>query len=468
MKTLRYLAANLFALVTLSIFSVSTLSAQTSTPSSLPPTVSETVLANFSGANGMDPADENLVQGLDGNLYGTTQYGGMGQCCGTIFKITPSGTLTTLHAFSGTDGSYLYAGLTLGVDGNFYGATYSGGTSSYGTIFKITPSGTLTTLHNFAGTDGAYPNGALIQGTDGNFYGTTIGGATVPYGSVFKITPSGGLTTLHTFNFTDGAYPTAALIQATDGDFYGTTSNGALNYGTVFKIRSSGTFTSLHSFNSTDGASPEDQLTQIGASFYGTTRLGGANGDGEVFRFNSAGLVVLHSFDVTDGSQPWGSLTHGSDGNLYGTAKFGGAYGGGTVFRVTPSGSLNTIYGFGASNTDGGGPVGGLVQHTSGIFFGTTIGGGSGFYGTLFSLDAGLRPFVGLLPGSGKVGSKVTILGTNLIRVSKVTFNGIVASFTPVSSTYITATVPTGATTGMVAVTTNSGTLKSNQPFRVR
>jgi uncharacterized repeat protein (TIGR03803 family) len=190
-----------------------------------------------------------LVQGTDKNFYGTTEVGGANGA-GTVFKITPSGILTTLHSFDGDDGSGPYAGLVQGADGSFYGTASSGGSNpcGCGTVFKITPSGTLTTLHSFGGTDGTSPYGGLVQGADGNFYGTTEqGGAssTCPVGggcgTVFMIAPSGTLTTLYSFDATpDGAEPWGALVQGTDGNFYGTTEQGgAYADGTVFRLASS-------------------------------------------------------------------------------------------------------------------------------------------------------------------------------------------------------------------------------------
>ena len=132
--------------------------------------------------------------------------------------------MTTLHIFCQgdcTDGAGPKGALVQAVNGNFYGTT-SGGVSS-GTVFEITPAGTLTTLHSFEGADGASPFDALIQATDGNFYGTTTQGGTSTAcsfgcGTVFKITPAGTLTTLHSFESTDGSSPYAGLIQATDGN----------------------------------------------------------------------------------------------------------------------------------------------------------------------------------------------------------------------------------------------------------
>jgi uncharacterized repeat protein (TIGR03803 family) len=244
----------------------------------------------------------SLVQATDGNLYGATYEGGANEF-GTVFKITPSGTLTTLYSFCSvvpgcTDGEYPLAGLIQATDGDFYGTTYGGGASGFGTVFKITPSGTLTTLHSFCSvvpgcTDGEYPKAVLLQATDGNFYGTTYKGGTSGYGTVFELTPSGTLTTLHSVcsvvpGCTDGEYPQTpggpeGLVQATNGNLYGTTVDGGANgYGTVFEITPSGTLTTLYSFCSlvpgcTDGEYPYTGLVQAtDGDFYGTTYGGSA------------------------------------------------------------------------------------------------------------------------------------------------------------------------------------------------
>ena len=228
------------------------------------------------------------MQGTDGNLYGTTYQGGINGH-GTIFKITLSGSLTTLYNFAGTDGGSIYSGLTLGTDGNFYGTTYQGGTNNMGTVYQITPSGTLTTLYNFAGTDGNQPYAGLIQGTDGNFYGTTFLGGANGNGTVYQITSTGTLTTLHSFcsptNCTDGANPYAPVMQAADGTFYGAASTGGHSAeGTIFNITSTGTLTTVYAFTSTDGHHPYGGLALApGGNLYGTTYNGGSANDGTIF-----------------------------------------------------------------------------------------------------------------------------------------------------------------------------------------
>jgi uncharacterized repeat protein (TIGR03803 family) len=453
-----------------------------------------TTLHSFDGTDGASPYAA-LVQATDGNLYGTTLYGGPNSCsypgigtifsCGTVFKITPSGTLATLYSFcsqSGcTDGQFPDAGLIQATDGNFYGTTQLGGANGAGTVFKITPSGTLTTLHSFCSqscTDGGAPYAGLVQGTDGNFYGTTFGG--IANGTVFKITPSGTLTTIYTFCFgCTGANPYAGLVQATDGNFYGTTFFGGANgVGTVFEITPSGTLTTLYSFcpqsGCTDGANPYAALVQAAnGDLYGTTEYG--NSSGTVFEITPSGtLTSLQAFNGPNGASPYAGLVQATDGNFYGTTEQGGAnsctlgsqdVGCGTIFKITPGGVLTTLHSF--DGTDGEYPYAGLVQATDGNFYGTTSGGGANGDGTVFSLSVGLGPFVETQPTSGNVGATVEILGTNLTGATGVSFNGTAATFTVVSASLITTTVPAGATTGYVKVATPSGTLTSNVAFRV-
>ncbi len=428
-------------------------------------------LANFNGSNGADPALESLVQGTDGNLYGTTQNYGA-HSGGTVFKMTPNGLLTTIHNFAGSpDGAYPQGGLVMGNAGNFFwGTTSVGGAFGLGTVFRIDSAGVLIVYHSFGGTDGQYPESTLVEGTDNNFYGTTEQGGAHGDGTVFKITSGGTLTTLYSFAGTDGEAPLAGLVQATDGNFYGTTEEGgAHGDGTVFKITSGGTLTTLYSFAETDGKSPYAALVQAAdGNFYGTTEEGGANHVGTIFEITSAGtLTTLYSFARTDGTNPYAPLVQGTDGNFYGTTADGGDHRRGTVFQITSAGALTTLHSFDIA--DGDNPIGGLVQRTAGGFFGVTSVGGSGVpgFGTVFSLAIGLGPFVKTLPTSGAVGSSVIILGTDLTGSTSVTFNGTAATFTVVSSSEITTTVPSGATTGPVEVDTPSETLTSNVNFTV-
>src|ERR1041384_8022304 len=189
-----------------------------------------TTLYQFGGTDGANPLGGALVQGPDGDFYGTTSVGGTNNF-GTVFKITAAGTLTTLYQFNSGDGADPEAGLVLAGDGDFYGTTSSGGTVNLGTVFKITSAGTLTTLYSFTGQpDGDSPDGGLVQGTDANFYGTTLFGGTSGAcpsgcGTVFQITSIGTVTILHSFNGIDGEAPRfGALALGSDGNFYGTTA----------------------------------------------------------------------------------------------------------------------------------------------------------------------------------------------------------------------------------------------------
>ena len=449
-----------------------------------------TTLHSFRGVDGNYSA-ATLIQATDGNLYGTTLSGGSSTACtdgcGTIFKITPSGTLTRLYSFcaqSGCgDGIGPIGALLQATDGSFYGTTRDGGAHYGGTVFKVTPSGTLTTLYSFCVNsdcpDGEAPYAALLQATDGNFYGTTVSGGAYGYGTIFKIAASGNLSTLYSFNWTDGANPYAALIQAPDGDFYGTTVNGTGFYGagSVFKITLSGTLTTLHSFCSqsqcADGALPyAPLLAATDGNFYGTTNTDGAYEAGTVFKITPAGtLTTLRSFALKeDGQNPYAGLVEATDGNFYGTT-FGGGSGTscsdgcGTIFMITPRAALTTLHDF--DGTDGGNPYAGLVQDTNGTLYGVSVGGGANGDGTIFSLSVGLGPFVKTLPTGSEVGATVKILGTDLTGATSVTFNGTPATFTIELPSVIKATVPAGATTGTLQVVTPSGTLSSNVPFRV-
>ena len=445
------------------------------------------VLLDFNGSNGGYPYQMSLIQGRDGNLYGTTNVGGSNQF-GTIFKVTTAGSLTTLFSFYAGVGINPFTGLILATDGNFYGTTEAGGASGYGTVFKITPSGTLTTLHSFNNRDGAYPISPLIQATDGNFYGTTWYGGNSGQGTIFKISATGTFSTLYSFcalsSCADGALGTAGLVQADDGNFYGTTAQGgnvACNppsgCGTVFRVTSRGALTTLHVFcaiaRCADGESPSALFQANDGSFYGTTNEGGSlacdspYGCGTVFKINSQGtLTTLHSFGFSDGAVPFAPAVQGTDGNLYGTTSQGGLegcmLGCGTLFTITTSGKLSTLHLF--DDIQGGNPYGSVLQATNGVFYGTTEYGGEVNYGIAFSLDVGLGPFVTFVSRFGRTGTAAQILGNGLSTATAVTFNGVPAqSFKVLSDTFMKAVVPPGAISGPVQVTTPTRQLTSNE-----
>jgi uncharacterized repeat protein (TIGR03803 family) len=433
-----------------------------------------TSLVSLEQSQGTNPQFLNLIQGADGDYYGTATFGGSGHQ-GTIFKITAAGSFTVLHNFIVSDGASPHGSLVQLADGYFYGTTELGGAYNSGTVYKMSPKGDVTTLYSFtAGADGAQPFDGLVWASDGNLYGTTDFNGAFDGGTVFKITPKGVLTTLHSFSQTDGASPLGGLVQGGDGSLYGTTQlGGANNYGTIYKITLQGTLTTIHDFNLVDGSDPFAVLVEgLDGNLYGTSSSGGAYDSGTVFKVTLDGtLTTLHSFcsdsGCADGAYPIGALVQANDGNFYGTTTdlVHHVRGHGTIFQISPAGDLATIHTF--DITDGSAPHGGLLQATRGPLYGTTYAGGVYGLGTLYSLDMGLAPFVALPRDFGRVGQTVAILGQGLRQGTSVSFNGSQAKFVVKSNTCIFATVPAGATTGPVKVMAPKGTLTSNKPFRV-
>lgn len=450
------------------------------TSSPLPAQTFTSLVSFLDGAN----LFSSLIQGRDGNLYGVSNNGGTNQR-GSVFEVTPTGTLSTLYSFCSQsnciDGSDPFSVLALGTDGNFYGTTQNGGGNGLGTVFKITPNGAYTVIHSFSGSDGSFPDAGLVLGSDRNFYGVTVSGGASGGGTVFKTTTAGRLSTLYSFTGNaDGDSPLAPLIQGSDGAFYGTTADGGTGSacsgrvggcGTVFKITSGGKFSSLHSFNFTDGEEPLAPLLQAtSGAFYGTTYSGGDShsigffGYGTIFKITSGGTFsTVHKFNSRDGGYLNYGLIQATDGNLYAQDQLGGTTGAGQIFDVTLPRTLTTLYSFVPLFGQAAGDTA-LIQATDGKFYATYGAAPSG----IFSFDVGLRPFVSFVLPTGKVGQSAQILGQGFTGATSVTFNGVPASnFTVTSDTYLTAVVPKGATTGNVVVTTLVGTLTSNVKFQV-
>ncbi len=333
----------------------------------------------------LPPGANNLIQGSDGNFYGLAA-GGDGMCqdvvgppgCGVIFKVTSAGAVSTLYSFqpgpNATENDPIPVSLIQGTDGNFYGTTQQGGIAGTGcvygcgTVFKVTPAGSGTVLYTFDQIHGSSPSGTLVEGTDGNFYGVTSSGGTGSNctavggcGTIFKITPQGSLTSLHSFNATDGDIP-ESLILGSDGNFYGTTeAGGPVGYcpstggcGIVFKITPAGTFSTVYEFEGmSDGTAPNDLIQAPNGNFYGFTGSGNNTIDGSIFQLTPAGaLTTVVVFNGANGAFP-NSLIQGSDGNLYGTSEGeDGIVGrqlsvGGTLFQLSPTtGALLTLYNF--------------------------------------------------------------------------------------------------------------------------
>jgi uncharacterized repeat protein (TIGR03803 family) len=445
-----------------------------------------------------------LVQGLDGNLYGATQSGGnvnktlCPSSCGTIYKITPAGALSIVYSFcslANCGDGFSPASLLLASDGNFYGVTQAGGLSDdncqrgCGTIFKLTPQGVLTTLYYFD-PDNTFSPRQIIQGADGNFYGW----AYQPYYEgfnidVFQTTPQGNVSAIYSLAY--GAYFMLSF-QAPDGVIYGTTDpvgdeHDILTGGTVFAMTPLGALTTIHDFcpdytDCTNGYDPTALFLAADGNFYGTM-YGGGNlnnsacgvgfGCGLIFKLSPDGTAnTLYTF--CPGTGCWDgypiSLMQASDGNLYGLTAASPSGHTGTIFEITRSGAFTNLYNFCAQPgcADGVYPNSSLLQATNGVFYGTTIGSDEADTGgTIFSLSLGLSPFVKTLPTSAGAGKQIYILGTKLTGATQVAFNGVAAKFNVVSPTEITTTVPKGATSGIVTVATPAGTLSSNVNFLI-
>ena len=366
-----------------------------------------------------------LILANDGNFYGVSYSGGANDL-GALYKISPAGVEIILYSFgaSSSDGTQP-ASVIQGSDGNFYGTTVTGGAYGSGscaaslgdclpgdgTIFKFNPTtGTETVLYSFGSTstDGMNPNGNLLLASDGNFYGTTGAGGANSYGAVFRVNPAGNETVVYSFgsnSSTDAKTPSAGLIQGSNGELYGTTTLGGTNgTGAVFQISTGGIESVLYSFGTgtDDGSTPYAPLLQgSDGNLYGTTIFGGAHSRGTLFKVTSGGAEsIVHSFgsSATDGTLPYDAVIEDSSGNFYGSTYSGGANGealcvgattacypgDGTIFMVTSAGVESVLYSFGSTTTDGIYPAGGLILN-NGTFYGVTTEGGLDNDGTLFS-----------------------------------------------------------------------------------
>ena len=325
-------------------------------------------------ALGNTPYSE-LVQASDGNFYGTTVYGGAGLCpnksqggytgCGTIFRMTPQGTVSVLYSFpydtaasTAPSGAFPTAGLIQGADGYLYGVAQDGGLNGYGcngalgcgTMFRISTAGAFKLLHQFCSgdgcpntTEGGRPMAHLVQKPSGALCDTTAEGGYENEGTVFCATTSGGVNTLYDFEYengTDGYDPVAALLVGPDG-----------------------------------------------ATLYGTTASRGANGGGTVFALKNRAMTILYAFSSSGVcNTPQGALIFGADGNLYGTTSAG--VGSGCIFSLATNGTgFDVKYNFPITSNAPGDPVAGLVLARDGMMYGTTL---FGSIEQTFGLDSGV------------------------------------------------------------------------------
>ncbi|HEY6765174.1 MAG TPA: choice-of-anchor tandem repeat GloVer-containing protein [Candidatus Sulfotelmatobacter sp.] len=439
-----------------------------------------------------------ILQASDGNFYGAAQVTDEGVSDpqgGAIFKLTPAGKFTQLFTFSqGTsgflNGNNPATGLAEANDGFLYGTTFNGGKQNDGVLFRISKTGTgFKVLHNFCSSancaDGSVPN-SLLLGQDGNLYGTTqLGGSTTVCGSIgcgtiFRFEPtSGTFAVLHRLaGATDGVEP-LGIIQATNGNFYGVSQGLDLDSFNqdIFQFTPAGKFTVQF----------KSALFDIGIS--GLTQ--GANGNlygafesitaGNINFFEvstkGTGFVPFAPFTTLAGTINIPSLFLASDGNLWDTNFTDSVDPMGSVFSISPKdGAVVQTFAFEGAN--GNSPQVGVIQAADGTFVGTTelggtISGGSSKFadGTVWTLDAGLpapAPAITLLNStSGSVGSTVLINGHSFIGTTAVSFNGVSASFHVLNTQSVSATIPAGATTGPVTVTNAGGKATSTQTFTV-
>jgi uncharacterized repeat protein (TIGR03803 family) len=389
-----------------------------------------TALHTFDVRGGINPSA--LIQASDGGLYGTTTAGGS-TGHGAVFRLVPGGHLETLHSFGAQGGAFPYAALVQGADSFLYGTTGQGADNNYdesGTVFRMSLSGELTTLHTFSFAEGANPYSALIQAADGFFYGTTTLGGVGYYGTIFKIDTADSFSSLYGFNGIDGDQPMGGLVQSPQGDIYGTTFGGGDHgAGMIFRLDAAGQPVPLHSFAGTDGGHPVTALLRAtDGYFYGTALDGGEHNFGVVFRMDAASgeVTTIHSFDNDpDGYQPQSALIQATDGYLYGTTA-GGPDGMGTLFRMDTAGAITTLHAF--HSTDGAGPRG-LIQASDGMLYGTAVQRGplGSEGGVVFRLSNAGVAVNDIEPDSGRAdgGVAVTILGGGFSDNATVVVGGV-------------------------------------------
>lgn len=388
MKSSRFLAPVLFA------FFLTCASAQAQTYK---------VLHTFTGApkDGQFPAG-TLVRDIAGNLYGTTELGGSGTCgqftCGTVFMLNKSGNEVGVFSFNEPDGAFPETGLFRDSAGNLYGTTQQGGVHSCdnnplgcGTVFQLDRTGNKLRYYSFTGgSNGEFPGSTPVV-LSGSLYGTTFEGGNNNYGTVYKINTLGKETVLHKFNHEDCS--PYALTADSEGNLYGVTDISVCNgSGTLFELDTAGNFTTLYEFGGAVGANPESLIFDSQGNLYGTASDGGSNGGGTVFGLSPGNNGMwsgraLYSFCslplCADGNSPRGQLVRDDKtGNIYGVTYWGGAHtncgsglGCGTIFKLDPSGNETVLYNF-TGGSDGANPFGGLIMDTSGNLYGAAETGG--------------------------------------------------------------------------------------------
>jgi uncharacterized repeat protein (TIGR03803 family) len=452
-----------------------------------------TVIHKFDGTDGAMETG-GMTLGADGDLYGDTSEGGGSGGKGVTFKITPTGAETVLHKFTGSsNGASPSGALVPGTDGDYYGAT----SSDPAIVYKVSSAGNFTLLQTLTAAQG-YQGGQLIQATDGSFYGgMKMGGS--GDGTAFKVTPEGVVTVLHKFDGTRGSDPAAGMVEVGSGAFIGTAANGGTNSdGVIYSLTPAGSFAVIRDMDGpTDGSLPGGLTAGSDGNLYGTSANGGGSANcGTIFKVTpSKQFSVVYAFDETHGCHPEGYLTQGTDGKFYGMTNAGGAHDKGVFFSldmglgplvslVTRSGSEGSkvgILGQGFSRSSVvrfGGVAATAIAFTGPTFISATVPADALTAPVIVSTGTNLLTspqvfsvlpaITGFTPASGPVRTEVTITGTGLLQTKKVTFDNVAAtSFTVRSDTEVTADVPSGATTGNIAITTKGGSTTSATSFTV-
>ena len=424
----------------------------------------------------------SLLESPDGNFYGVTSAGGTGtNAQGTVFKFNPgTGQLSLIYTFAAqANGGLPYGSAPIrlieGTDGFLYGSALNDGAFGAGTVYSLSKSGVIKDLHDFCGTLGC-PDGAnpafLMQALDGNLYGVT-GPGQVPTSVLYRLSTKGTFAVLHTFDTTTQPDGTGSygFLQASDGNFYGTTSAGAQNnpYDTVLEFKpASGAYAILHGFDYPNVAT--SALAQVPSS----GELFGIQANSILYEISEAG--AYQEIGPLSSTQFWNAhILLGSDGNLWGNFQGGDCNDQGMVFATTSSGTVLQNITFNCT-TDGE-QLGPMFQAANGKFYGLTLGVGSPTTnsianGTIWSIDLGLPPpaptVVNFQPTSGSVGTTVLLQGQHFIGTTAMSFNGMNAAFQVLTNNYISASVPSGATSGDISVTNAGGMARSAQAFTVK
>jgi uncharacterized repeat protein (TIGR03803 family) len=413
--------------------------------------------------NGQQPT--SLIQSADGNFYGTTEFAGnSSQAEGTVFKLSARKQLTTIFSFVGDHNGGNPTSLLEGKDGNLYGTTNFGGANNAGVVFKLSKTGTIQVLHNFCSlagcADGAQPFN-LVLGNDGNLYGATS--VNFSPGTLFRVTRKGSYTLLHTFNAEVDGPQGVGMTLASDGNIYGTTQGGSGFPTVLFQLTPAGQVSVLHAWRyPTFPVSPATQVSDGTLRGVLTEITGGAQPAMFSILLSGSGYQEIPLYIPPSRSEVR-YMTEASDGNFWGTQGF-------AILTFTFGGAELQQLPFKGNN--GSVPMR-LLQASSGTLVGFAGAGTRDEQnpGEIFvirpSLPAPKPLFVSFNPARGKVGAKVVIQGVHFVGATAVTFNGVKASFRVLNTGNVVATVPGGATTGPVSVTNAGGTTASSDSFVV-